>query len=807
MPLVRTRLAVGCISLAVISLELALMRTMSLRFWHHFAGMVLGVALLGFGASGTFLALLRRRVEGRERTWLFGLALAFALSIPASLLAAEQVPLNVRMLAWDLSQVGRVLLLELALFVPFFLAAGAVGVALLDTPRRLGGHYAANLVGSGAGALVAVALMHVLTTGELLAATGAAALLAAALLAPWRRAAGVLAMAAAAETLALFAFAVRYEPSFSADKELPLRLAMSGTRRIHHDEGPLGRLDVVVNPAFHDAPGLSMAHMEPPPPVALMVLDGGAACCVYRCRGREDWRFMDDTTSAVGYHVRGVERVLVLGAGGGSGIGLARYHGAGRIVALEMNARIIRAMTGPLRDLGGAVYEAPGVTVVNREARGYLASAAGAGERFDLVHLPAISGSAAAGGGLHAARESYLYTVESFEAMLAALTPNGALCVTRPAWAPPRDGLRVFDTAAEALRRRGKDPRRHLAMIRSWQTVTVAAFASPLTEADAGRIGEFCRRRSFDLCHLPGMERAEANRFHVLDRPYFLEGAAALLGPRRSRFLDRYGYAVAAATDDKPYFHHFFRWRLLETLRRQRARGVPARSFLELGYLMLLAALAQGGLLAVALVLLPLIGLRRDGATRGKAVTLGYFLLLGAGFMTLEMGFLQKLTLYLADPIYSAAVVIASFLIFAGLGSECSRRWRARTANVIRVAAAGVAGLSVAFVLALDGWLALTQTQPLGVRVAVALGTIAPLAFAMGHLFPTGLRRVSAAEPALVPWAWAVNGFASVLAAVGTPLLAMEIGFSGVTIVAIACYAAAGLLGRALPLRPRANRI
>ena len=175
--------------------------------------------------------------------------------------------------------------------------------------------------------------------------------------------------------------------------------------------------------------------------------------------------------------------------------------------------------------------------------------------------------------------------------------------------------------------------------------------------------------------------------------------------------------------------------------------------------------------------------------------------------MTLEMGFLQKLTLYLADPIYSAAVVIASFLIFAGLGSECSRRWRARTENVIRVAAAGVAGLSVAFVLALDGWLALTQTQALGVRVAVAAGTIAPLAFAVGHLFPTGLRRVSAAEPALVPWAWAVNGFASVLAAVGTPLVAMEIGFSGVTIVAIACYAAAGVLGRALPVRPRANRI
>ena len=59
---------------------------------------------------------------------------------------------------------------------------------------------------------------------------------------------------------------------------------------------------------------------------------------------------------------------------------------------------------------------------------------------------------------------------------------------------------------------------------------------------------------------------------------------------------------------------------------------------------------------------------------RGKAATFGYFLLLGAGFMLLEMGMLHKLRLYLAHPIYAAATVIGSFLLFAGAGSAMSIR-------------------------------------------------------------------------------------------------------------------------------------
>ena len=52
-------LSVGVTSLAVISFQLVIMQLLSISQWHHFAYMVISMAMLGFGAAGTFLALFR----------------------------------------------------------------------------------------------------------------------------------------------------------------------------------------------------------------------------------------------------------------------------------------------------------------------------------------------------------------------------------------------------------------------------------------------------------------------------------------------------------------------------------------------------------------------------------------------------------------------------------------------------------------------------------------------------------------------------------------------------------------------------
>ncbi|MBL7141241.1 MAG: SAM-dependent methyltransferase [Planctomycetes bacterium] len=804
MPPLRTRLAVALVSLAVIGTELALMRSLSLRYWHHFAYLVISVALLGFGASGTALALLGRAMGGWRREWLAGAALLFALAVPAARWLARGVPLDVQYLSWNLGQAVYVGLLQMLMFVPFFFGGAVVGLALTDEPDRIGGHYAANLVGSGLGGVAAVLLMHVLPAEDLFIVMAAVALVAGAVAMPWYRPGGVAAvLLAAAGLVHLFALAPR-DPLFSPYKMLPQALAMPGSRVIHHDEGPLGRLDVVEGPALHYAPGLSLQFSDSLPPHVLLMIDGDAAGAVYDCTERDEWSFLDYTTGASAYHVRPMEEgddgppaVLIVGAGGGGDIGLARYHGAGSITGLEQNPDIIAAMTGPLRDRGGRIYEAPGVEVRQAEARGYLAST---GRRFRVIQVPPVEAFGASGAGLYATQESYLYTVEAMEAMLDHMADGGLVCLTRWADEPPRDGLRLFDTARAALERRGLEPAGRLAMIRNWATVTVLASAEPFSPADTARLRAFCGPRRFDLCYLPDLRPGEVNRYHVLDHPYFAEGAAALLGSGREAFLAEYPFDVRATTDDRPFFSHFFRWKSLPALADQLGRRL--RAYLERGYLLLAAALVQSVLLAAVLILVPLAP--RAGELRSaprKAAGLAYFLLIGLGFMALEMGFLGRLMLYLADPVYAAAAVISSFLVFGGIGSLASRAWPLAPRQVASVAAAAVVAIGTAYLLRLDAWLAATQGEAMPVRFLVAAAFVAPLAVAMGHLFPSGLRQVGLAAPAVVPWAWAVNGVASVIATVAAPLAAMHVGFARVGLVALGCYAAAGVLAWWLPER------
>jgi hypothetical protein len=73
-------------------------------------------------------------------------------------------------------------------------------------------------------------------------------------------------------------------------------------------------------------------------------------------------------------------------------------------------------------------------------------------------------------------------------------------------------------------------------------------------------------------------------------------------------------------------------------------------------------------------------------------------------------------------------------------------------------------------------------------RLLLAGLLLAPLAFFMGMPFPLGLQRVSDRRSAWVAWCWGVNGFLSVVGAAAAPLVALELGFRGVLILAVGLY-------------------
>ena len=171
--------------------------------------------------------------------------------------------------------------------------------------------------------------------------------------------------------------------------------------------------------------------------------------------------------------------------------------------------------------------------------------------------------------------------------------------------------------------------------------------------------------------------------------------------------------------------------------------------------------------------------------------------------MFVEIVLIQKLVLVLGDPVFSAAAVITALLVFAGVGSMLSGRW----ARTPRRLVPGAVVLIILMLAALFGsvvyfassWAVLGQ----GSRLVMVIAALAPLALAMGIFFPTGVRWLDAAGANhLVPWAWGVNGFASVVATPVATIAALNLGFPVVGSLGALCY----LLAAAVSFRWWARR-
>jgi len=342
--------------------------------------------------------------------------------------------------------------------------------------------------------------------------------------------------------------------------------------------------------------------------------------------------------------------------------------------------------------------------------------------------------------------------------------------------------------------------------VRDHQAVTTLAFRSPVAARQCASILASASDLAFDVewAACPGVRYDEQT--HQVDGPegrpysYFHHAARQILSPERERFFDEWLYNVRPATDDSPYFYNFFRWRSLP--RFIEAYGDQWLRRTELGYVVLVFALAQVVVVGGVLILLPLVWLRRRGAPGGRPATGGYFLLLGLAFMMLEMTCLLKFTYFLGDPIYAAAGIIGSFLVFSGLGSAASRRLCPSPGQAICVAALGIAALVALYALGLDPVFRALIGRPLAGRVAASVALTAPLAFLMGWPFPNGLALVSRAHPPLTPWAWGTNGFASVAASPLAVLIAISAGYSAVLWLVVILYLLAALLSFALARPP-----
>ena len=789
------RLSIALISGAALGYEILLMRLFSIIQWHHFAYMIISLALLGYGASGTFIALTRHALLQRYRQVYWLNLVLFGIAAVGCYLLAQKIAFNPEEVLWDWHQAARLLGIYLLLALPFFFAANAIALSLSRHTGAISRIYAADLLGAGLGSIGIIALLFLVFPDTALKFIGAcgplAALVATRELRMPQRRWPLLALLGSLLFLALPGNWL--ELQVSPYKGLDQALRISGTRVIEQHSSPLGLLSVMESttvPLRH-APGLSLHATAAIPEQLGIFTDADGMIAVTHNPQHAPLDYLEQLTSALPYYLAQPQRVLILGAGGGTEVQQALNHGVPQVDAVELNPQLIELVNDRYADWSGRLYDRTDVQLHIGDARGFIKRSP---HQYDLIQLSLLDAYGASSAGLYALNENYLYTVEALQDYLGHLAPGGYLAISRWIKLPPRDTLKLFATAVQALEATGStDPARQLALVRGWQTSTLLIRNGTFTAAETAAMQAFCEARAFDTAWYPGMPAAEANRRNILRQPYFHQAASALGGDDAADFMARYKFDITPATDDRPYFFHFFKWTVLPEILALRGQG--GLPLLEAGYLVLVATLLQALLISVLFILLPLAVFRRQrqecpaSISRGRVVA--YFFTIGLAFLFIEIAFMQKFILFLHHPLYAVATVLSAFLVFAGLGSAWTTRLQQAgrpASHHARLAVAGIVLLGLGYAFLTAGLFDRLMPLAMGWRIGVAILLIAPLAFCMGMPFPLGLARVGAGMPEFIPWAWGINGCASVLSAVIATLLAIQFGFTAVILSALVLY-------------------
>ncbi|MGB2984858.1 MAG: hypothetical protein WBE26_03165, partial [Phycisphaerae bacterium] len=597
--------------------------------------------------------------------------------------------------------------------------------------------------------------------------------------------------------------------------------------RVAVAHSPRGVVEAYRGEVFHDMPFLSVGAM--PPSMAVLVVDGHAAGSVLNIARSEDAEVMDHTLMAFPYslaacplphgrgsepttprplpHGRGSEptpphlRVLLLGEAGGGNVWLAARHQAASIDVVQPDANIAALLRGPLQQWGGGVLDLPNVQVVTAEPRHLVEHTA---QRFDLIQLVTLESIAAGSGGVRGLAEDHLITVEGIITCLECLTDDGLLVATRGIQTPPRDNVKLLATFAAALRRVGvANPEDHIVIVRDFLAVCTIAKASPWTPQEIERVRQACAERELTPVWFTGVRSDELNQPDAMQSPPGAEGdwyhyaATRLFSPTADRFIHDWAFHIRPPTDDRPFFLDFCKLASIGKLKE--AFGDLWLTRAELAFLFVLAAIAMIGVVGVVLTLLPLLLLRETRRATGWGATLAYFAAIGLGYLLLEMTFLSRLTRWIGDPVSAAAVTIGGFLLSSGLGSLTAQRFGRGSTRMLPHLIVGVITVGLVELLVVGRLTGLVGSMPYLARCGVAFLMILPLGYLMGFPMPAGLARLHRGAPALIPWAWGVNGFASVLAAPAAIAMGMTWGYTAAGGLALGLYAAPVLLFGRLP--------
>jgi len=755
-------------SFSALLLELSLTRLFSVVLFYHFAFLAISIALLGLGAGGVFAYLLKTKLSARDTRWL---AARLCLANSVIVLAVLEIVLHVPV-ALEVSGANFLHLTELylAAAVPFFLTGLLFSVVFARESHRIPRLYGADLCGGALACLAVVFLLNwiggpntILFAGVTMAAAGAV----------WAESRTTCRIAG------LFAIA------------LVALIAANHSGRL---------IDVVYAKGMFRDPdwvefarwnALSRVEVDRQGQAKAIVIDADASTYIMNCdlaqwHGSEWERSLMSAPPALANVLRPRGEFAIIGPGGGVDVLRAVANGSPSVTGIEINPIIADTiMRGRYAEYAQHLYERPEVHLHVTDGRSYLRSTP---QQFDVVQMTLVDTWASTAAGAFALSENNLYTVEAFREYFEHLKPDGMVAITRWEFRQPREALRVVSVAMQALHSLGVDNPAHNFIVAAQGAfdedgipVVVLAKKTAFTaeEESAVRV-HFHRYDELAPLYLPS--EPGHNAFSDLiasNDPY--------------RFAQSYAYNVAPVIDNAPFF--FFTLKAGQILQQGLRQAIDWK--VNLGVLVLLLVLVISVIAVIAFLVLPLA--LRGGRRRHSPLPLLYFVAVGLGYILVEIAFIQRFVLFLGHPTYALTVVIFLLMLSSGAGSLFSRLWLPRTEMVWVPLVLVIATLTFDLFF-MPSRLAALVGLGLGYRFLISAVLLVPLGFVMGMPFPTGLRALSSARPAVsekrsgadnaVEWAWAMNAAASVLGSVLAIVIAIQFGLN----VTLACGAGAYLL-------------
>jgi spermidine synthase len=467
--------------------------------------------------------------------------------------------------------------------------------------------------------------------------------------------------------------------------------------------------------------------------------------------------------------------VLNLGSGGGYDVRLALFCEAKEVTMVELNPAVIDFLEEE-KSYAGDLLRHPRVRTFVDEGRSFLRKTS---KRYDCIHSSLTSTLAVEEASQLSFYESYFYTLEAFQEYLSKLQAHGILSILieRP---DLRDKL--VATFLSLFQKRG------LSLSSAMKRIAIFT----LSFEESGAYGNLILVKNEDfqaeeialLEKLPRHPRLQAYLPQSREAWAQLEPFVALSqekltleGPQG--WIASYPYPrspsqmplnIQPPSDDRPFFFQQ-----------------------EVGWDSRLTDLSQN--IFFYLVLFPLmlffypVRARKEQDSQSSTPLWHFglaFLLMGAGFIVLEIALLKQFTLYLSYPTLTLSTTLFGLLCAAGLGAHFTQN----LPSAFRLKmACGFILLTVFLQIYVNPWwIQKTLGWHPAFRCFFCLCCVSWLGLALGIPFPTFLKALKKEYPGWIPLAFALNGGMSVLGSVLMVLVAMQHGITATFIGGAICY-------------------